>query len=181
MREQVALLAKSSRALGVAVAALVPAAVPGATALADPVAAVVCTTSSDWSYSPGVVLVPRPLRTSVRDGYTSCTGVGQAVAASGSSEFTVDRDAGCLEPLAAVPESRVITWADGTTSTFSYTVTVTSAPGADVITKVGTITEGVFAGRPAQAVQAAPAVDLVRCLTDDGITRQSSLGTFTVL
>jgi hypothetical protein len=181
MREQVAHLTKSCRALGVVGAALVSAAVPGATALAAAPAVVACTTSSDWAYSPGVVLVPRPLRTSVRDEYTSCTGVGGAVAGSGASEFVVDREAGCLEPLAAVPESRVISWEDGTTSTFSYTVTVTSAPGADVITKIGTITDGVFAGRSAQAVQAAPAVDLARCLTEEGIVRQSSLGTFTIL
>jgi hypothetical protein len=179
--EQVAHLAQSCRALGVAVAALVPIAVPGASALADAPAAVVCTTSSQWSYSPGVVLLPRPLRTTVRDEYTSCTGPGGTVAATGTSEFVVERSAGCLEPLAAVPESRVITWADGGTSTFTYTVTVTSAPGADVITKIGTITDGVFAGRSAQAVQTAPTADLLRCLSDEGITRQSSLGTFTVL
>ncbi|KJK46827.1 hypothetical protein UK23_22355 [Lentzea aerocolonigenes] len=167
--------------LGVAVAALVPVAVPGAPALADAPAAVVCTTSSHWSYSPGVVLVPRPLRTTVRDEYTSCTGLGGAVAATGDSEFVVDRSAGCLEPLAAVPETRVITWGDGSTSAFTYTVTVTSAPGADVITKIGTITGGVFAGRSAQAVQAAPTTDLLLCLSDEGITRQSSVGTFTVL
>jgi hypothetical protein len=164
--------------LGAVAAALVALAVPGAPALADAPAAVVCTTSSDWSYSPGVVLTPRPLRTTVEDEYTSCTG---GVAATGSSEFVVDRSAGCLEPLGAAPETRVITWADGTTSTFSYTVTVTSAPGADVITKVGTITAGVFAGRSAQAVQAAPTTDLLLCLSEEGITRQSSLGTFTVL
>ncbi|MFJ8961858.1 hypothetical protein ACIRG5_20960 [Lentzea sp. NPDC102401] len=174
-------IARSHRVLGVVAAALVPLAVPGASALADAPAAVVCTTSSDWSYSPGVVLTPRPLRTTVKDEYTSCTGAGGAVAATGSSEFVVDRSAGCLEPLAAVPETRVITWADGTTSTFSYTVTVTSAPGADVITKIGTITGGVFAGRSAQAVQAAPTTDLLLCLSEEGITRQSSLGTFTVL
>lgn len=179
MREQVAHLIMSCRAL-VVVAALVPAVVPGTAALADAPAVVACTTSSDWSYSPGVVLVPRPLRTSVKDEYRTCTGVGGAVAASGASEFVVDRSAGCVEPLAVVPESRVIRWADGTASTFSYTVTVTSVPGADVITKIGTITDGVFAGRSAQAVQAAPAVDLARCLTEEGITRQSSLGTFTV-
>ncbi|MGZ3146315.1 hypothetical protein ACVDFE_30850 [Lentzea chajnantorensis] len=175
MRDRMSHLAKSCRALGVVVAALVPA-VPGAAAVADtPVVA--CTTTSTWTYSPGVVLVPRPLRTSVRDEYTSCTGV----VTGGTSEFTVDRTAGCLEPLAAVQESRVIRWADGRTSTFTYTVTVTSAPGADVVTKTGTITGGVFAGRSAQAVQVAPAVDLARCLTAEGITRQSSAGTFTVL
>lgn len=171
-------LTQSCRVLGVAVAALVPLAAPGVPALADASAAVVCTTSSHWTYSPGVVLTPRPLRTTVRDEYTSCTG---PVAATGVSEFVVDRSAGCLEPLAAVPETRIITWADGSTSTFTYTVTVTSAPGADVITKIGTITGGVFAGRSAQAVQAAPTTDLLLCLSDEGITRQSSLGTFTVL
>lgn len=179
--KHVAHFARSFRALGAVTAALGALAVPGSTAFADVPAAVVCTTSSDWSYSPGVVLVARPLRAMVRDEYTSCSGVGGAVAATGSSEFVVERDAGCVEPLAAVPETRVITWADGTTSTFSYTVTVTSAPGADVITKIGTITGGVFAGRSAQAVQAAPTTDLLLCLSEEGITRQSSLGTFTVL
>ncbi|SDO47866.1 hypothetical protein [Lentzea jiangxiensis] len=176
-----ALLTKSCRALGVAAAVLLSTAVPNAVALANELAAVTCTTSSNWTYSPGVVLLPRPVRTSVKDQYTSCTSASGAVAQRGSSEFVVDRTAGCLEPLAAVAESRLISWTDGRTSTFSYTVTITSAPGADVITKVGTITDGVFAGRPAQAVQAAPAVDLARCLTDEGIVRQSSLGTFTVL
>lgn len=144
-------------------------------------AAVVCTTASDWSYSPGVVLQPRPLRTTVRDQYTSCTGVGASTPAAGHSGFDVDRSAGCLEPLGTVPETRVITWNDGSTSTFSYTVTVTSAPGADVVTKIGTITEGRFAGRSAQAVQAAPTLDLLKCLSPEGITRQSSLGTFTII
>lgn len=174
-------LAKSCRVLGVAVATLVPVAAAGGPALADAPTAVVCTTSSQWSYSPGVVLAPRPLRTTVRDEYASCTGLGGTAAATGTSEFVVDRSAGCLEPLAAVPETRVITWGDGSTSTFTYTVTVTSAPGADVITKIGAITGGVFAGRSAQAVQAAPTTDLLLCLSDAGITQQSSLGTFTVL
>jgi hypothetical protein len=167
--------------ISVLAATFVPVVAPGATASAEAPAAVACTTASEWTYSPGVVLLPRPLRTTVKDTYTSCTGVGGDVTATGASEFVVDRSAGCLEPLATVPETRTITWADGSTSTFSYTVTVTSAPGADVITKIGTITDGVFAGRSAQAVQAAPAADLLLCLTEDGITRQSSLGTFTVL
>ncbi|MEV6236660.1 hypothetical protein [Lentzea sp. NPDC051838] len=171
----------SGRVICVLAAALVPAVAPGTSASASTPAAVVCTTASEWSYSPGVVLLPRSLRTTVKDTYNSCTGIGGAVTATGTSEFVVDRSAGCLEPLAAVPETRVITWADGSTSTFSYTVTVTSAPGADVITKIGTITDGVFAGRSAQAVQAAPTTDLLLCLTEDGITRQTSLGTFTVL
>lgn len=174
-------MTKSARLTCVLAAALVPLVAPGTSASADEPAAVVCTTASEWSYSPGVVLLPRPLRTTVKDTYTACTGVGGAVTASGASEFVVDRSAGCLEPLAAVPETRVITWADGSTSTFSYTVTVTSAPGADVITKIGTITAGVFAGRSAQAVQAAPTTDLLLCLGENGITHQSSLGTFTVL
>ncbi|MFD8495545.1 hypothetical protein [Amycolatopsis sp. NPDC059657] len=167
---------KSRRtAMLAALAAAAPLALTQPASAADP-AVVVCTTSSDWSYSPGVVLQPRPLRTTVHDKYSSCAGAG-----TGHSEFVVDRSAGCLEPLGTVPETRVITWSDGSTSTFSYTVTVTSLPGADVVTKLGTITGGVYAGRSAQAVQAAPTLDLLKCLSTEGITRQSSLGTFTVL
>ncbi|KOV78206.1 hypothetical protein [Nocardia sp. NRRL S-836] len=168
--------AKSRRVLGVA-AALVPLAAQGVPAHADVPTAMVCTTSSDWTFSPGVVLMPRPVRTTVRDEYTSCTG---AAGADGSSEFVVDRSAGCVEPVGAAAETREITWADGNTSTFTYAVTVTSAPGVDVVTKTGAITDGEFAGRRAQAVQVAPTADLANCLTEEGITHQSSHGTFTV-
>jgi len=39
----------------------------------------------------------------------------------------------------------------------------------------------VFAGRSAQAVQAAPTTDLLLCLSEKGIEQQSPLGTFTIL
>ncbi|MBY8852308.1 hypothetical protein K7G98_30310, partial [Saccharothrix sp. MB29] len=71
---------------------------------------VVCTTTSTWTYSPGVVLVPRPVVTQVDDRYTSCLSPTGSSVTGGSSSFTVERDAGCLEPVAAVPETRVITW-----------------------------------------------------------------------
>ena len=73
-------MTKSARLTCVLAAALVPLVAPGTSASADEPAAVVCTTASEWSYSPGVVLLPRPLRTTVKDTYTACTGVGGAVA-----------------------------------------------------------------------------------------------------
>ncbi|MFD7660556.1 hypothetical protein ACFV4N_41830 [Actinosynnema sp. NPDC059797] len=91
--------------------AVAPTGVAGAgTATATGV--VVCATTSTWTYSPGVVLLPRPVVTRVHDRYTSCTSPAGGVT-GGSSSFTVERDAGCLEPVAAVPETRVITWDDG--------------------------------------------------------------------
>lgn len=72
---------------------------------------------------------------------------GVAVPATGTSVFVAERDAGCLEPFAAVPETQV----------------VTAAPGADVITKIGKITSGVFVGRSARA---APTTDLPLCLSE---------------
>ncbi|MBY8851945.1 hypothetical protein K7G98_28145, partial [Saccharothrix sp. MB29] len=72
------------------------------------------------------------------------------------------------------------TWDDGRTSTFSYTVTVSSLPGLDVVTKTGTITAGAFAGRAAQATQAAPTLDPLQCL-GQGVQRQTALGTFAIL
>lgn len=162
--------------------ALPLAALPAGVAGADTAPAtgvVVCTTTSTWTYSPGVVLLPRPVVTRVHDRYTSCLSPTGGVT-GGSSEFTVERDAGCLEPVAAVPETRVITWDDGRTSTFDYTVTVSSLPGLDVVTKTGAITAGAFAGHPAQATQAAPTLDLLRCL-GEGIRSQTALGTFVIL
>ncbi|MEV8436117.1 hypothetical protein AB0425_01975 [Actinosynnema sp. NPDC051121] len=170
-----------SRGLAGVAALLLTAVAPAGAARADTAPAagvVVCTTTSTWTYSPGVVLVPRPVSTHVHDEYTSCaspTGV-----TGGSSSFTVERDAGCLEPVAAVAETRVIAWDNGRTSTFSYTVTVSSAPGFDLVTKTGTITEGEFAGHVAQATQAAPTLDLLQCL-GQGVQRQTALGTFVIV
>ncbi|MCE6998306.1 hypothetical protein LZG04_26420 [Saccharothrix sp. S26] len=157
------------------------AVVPGV-ARAEPESAagvVLCETTSTWTYSPGVVLLPRPVTTHVHDQYASCASPTGAVVTGGSSSFTVERDAGCLEPVAAVPETRVITWGDGRSSTFGYTVTVSSLPGLDVVTKTGTITAGEFAGRPAQATQTAPTPDLVACL-GQGVQRQTAHGTFVI-
>jgi hypothetical protein len=139
---------------------------------------VVCTTNSTWTFTPGIVLVPRATITQVHDEYTSC--VSQTDITGGASDFTVEREAGCLEPIAAVPETRVINWANGKTSTFSYTVTVSSLPGLDVVTKTGTITAGEFAGSIAQATQVAPTLDLLQCL-GQGIQRQTALGTFVIV
>ncbi|MFE9751304.1 hypothetical protein ACFYOT_40895 [Saccharothrix saharensis] len=162
---------------------VLPVVAPTDTARADTGSAagvVVCTTSSTWTYSPGVVLVPRPVSTQVHDRYTSCASPSGSGVAGGSSSFTVERDAGCLEPVAAVPETRVITWDDGRTSTFGYTVTVSSVPGFDLVTKTGTITAGEFAGHVAQATQAAPTPDLVQCL-GQGVKRQTAPGTFVIV
>lgn len=139
-----------------------------------------CTTNSTWTFTPGIVLVPRPTITTVHDEYTSCVSLTDSTLTGGASDFTVERDAGCLEPVAAVPETRVITWSNGKTSTFSYTVTVSSLPGLDVVTKTGTITAGEFAGSVAQATQAAPTLDLLQCL-GQGIQRQTALGTFVIV
>ena len=170
-------------ACGSALLAVSSAVAPTGVATADDApttGVVVCTTTSTWTYSPGVVLVPRPVVTRVEDRYTSCLSPTGSSVTGGSSSFTVERDAGCLEPVAAVPETRVITWDDGRTSTFSYTVTVSSLPGLDVVTKTGTITAGAFAGHAAQATQVAPTLDLLQCL-GQGVQRQTALGTFATL
>ncbi|MGW4113747.1 hypothetical protein ACWEFJ_23005 [Actinosynnema sp. NPDC004786] len=161
--------------------AVLLAVAPAAVADPEPATGVVaCTTTSTWTYSPGVVLLPRPIVTRVHDRYTSCASPADSGITGGSGTFTVERDAGCLEPVAAVPETRVITWDDGRTSTFDYTVTVSSLPGLDVVTKTGAITAGAFAGRPAQATQAAPTLDLLQCL-GQGVRSQTAHGTFVIL
>ncbi|TQM79137.1 hypothetical protein FHX81_1432 [Saccharothrix saharensis] len=165
---------------GAAVLLVLSTVAPTGVAQADTAGVVVCTTSSTWTYSPGVVLVPRPISTRVHDRYTSCASPSGSGVTGGSSSFTVEREAGCLEPVAAVPETRVITWDDGRTSTFSYTVTVSSVPGFDLVTKTGTITAGEYAGHVAQATQAAPTPDLPRCL-GQGVQRQTALGTFVIV
>lgn len=165
---------------GAVLFALFSAVAPAGVAGADTTGDVVCTTNSTWTFTPGIVLVPRPTVTQVHDEYTSCVSPTGSTLTGGASDFIVEREAGCLEPVAVVPETRVINWNNGETSTFSYTVTVSSLPGLDVVTKTGTISAGEFAGSVAQATQVAPTLDLLQCV-GQGIQRQTALGTFVIV
>jgi hypothetical protein len=141
---------------------------------------VVCTVTSTWTYSPGVVLSPRPTRITIEDRYSSCESITDPTLQYGHSTFTIERDASCLEALGVASDTQKITWNNGEESHFTFTNTVTSAPGADVVTKAGTISAGHFEGSSAQTTHVAPALNLRQCATDEGVGQSTVVGTFTI-
>ena len=70
--------------------------------------------------------------------------------------------------------SKELTWSNGQKSTFTFNQTATSVGGNSVITEVGSITAGLFAGSSAVETVSGPANSL-DCLTARGLTNRFTL------
>ncbi|WP_155892243.1 hypothetical protein [Conexibacter woesei] len=151
--------------VGACAAAVLMLLVLGAPARA--VGLAVCTGSESASFSPAMTLTAQSGRIDYAD-TLGCTSndSGAATATTGGS-FTGSY--GCLDPVTLPGQTGTLTytWADRTTSVFSYT-SVTGdlfAGGSYVFTAVGSMTSGKFAGAAVTLVQADPTLSLVQCLT----------------
>jgi hypothetical protein len=126
-----------------------------------------CTGAQQITYSPGLQLIPRTVTTTGATSY-SCQ---LSVVSSGSSGFSITDSRGCLS---AVPAAAVetVTWNTGQQSTLTMTATVVTAGGITTVTKVGTVTSGLFAGDSVVVVVVGPALSgLLDCLTSQGLTQ----------
>ncbi|GGP92388.1 hypothetical protein [Streptomyces melanogenes] len=76
-------------------------------------------------------------------------------------------------PFAPAPHTRILTWGDGVTSTFTYDYgTQKALPLAEgEFALVGTITAGRFAGAGADETVDVSALDPAACATPGGVTR----------
>lgn len=142
---------------------------------------VTCATgSSSSTYTPGLLLAPRPVSFSEVEIYTGCVSSTRPDIVSGVAPYgPVTLTASCLDPLLSgnVPDY-VITWNTGETSTLNVNYTVTTAGGQIVSTARGTVTGGVFQGRSVLAVLTYLQLNLSQCLHPPGI--QNAAGTATL-
>jgi hypothetical protein len=86
----------------------------------------------------------------------------------------------CLDLAQPGSATKTFTWNTGQTSVFSYNRTITRVGGNTVITLIGAITQGLFAGDTAVEVIVGPTPDTLKCLTPPGITSVFGAVTLTI-
>ena len=174
---------RSSRRRAALVAACATAvlllAVLGASAQAASLA--VCTGADTGHYSPAMTLTSQTGTVTYTDTF-SCTS-NDPGAATGSTGGTFTGTYSCTTQQSPAGSSgtATFTWADSTTSTFSYT-DVNGAllvGGSYIDTLTGTMTTGKFAGATVTEVIASPTLSVLQCLTT-GVSDLTGVATLTI-
>jgi hypothetical protein len=165
--------------IGACATAVLALAVFGSSAQAASLA--VCTGSETASFSPAITLTSHTGTITYADAL-NCTS-NDTGAATGSSGGTYTGSYSCVDPVTPPGSTGTLTytWADSTTSVFSYT-SVTGdlfVGGSYVFTAVGTITSGKFNGATVALVQTDPSLSLLQCLTT-GITNTTGTLALTI-
>ncbi|WP_327138910.1 hypothetical protein [Nocardia sp. NBC_01327] len=131
-----------------------------------------CSGTGHQTYDPGLKLTAGPTLITA-DGSYSCLGGGAVTGSDFGFHYTVQ--AGCLLTPPVTTGTTTITWNSGPPSTVTATIAVTRPVGQTIATTVGTVTAGQFLGYTVNQTAVYPALDLVQCATDQGVT--SSNGT----
>ncbi|TCV92373.1 hypothetical protein EC912_10780 [Luteibacter rhizovicinus] len=142
----------------------------------------VCTGSHAATWSPGVTYATEG-HTVTTDSQWTCVQLAAPVLTSASSheQFTAQFSCGSL--LTPAPATWTIKWADNVTSTFSFTSTVNAVDGNLVITALGNITNGRYAGKPANATFTLLNLGSTlnsQCSSSTGVTSASGLSTLII-
>jgi hypothetical protein len=161
---------RSIRAILLAVASLVVVIAPGSPAHSTS-PDVTCIGTQHVRISPGLLLAPRDVTLTVNAIYAPCTSASEPGITSATNRATFPvPGASCLNPFDPGSGSKTYTWNTGQTSVFSFNRMGSNLGGTNVITSVGTITSGLYAGATAVEVVVGPSLDTLRCLAEPGIT-----------
>jgi len=135
-------------------------------------------TESD-TYSPGVVLQPRPFTITTTGRFTSCLDSAGAVVSGtyGPEQFTLD--VGCSDLFDAFQGVRTIRWNTGDTSVMEGSGQSSEVAGQVITTFTGTITQGRFQGLSAEQTITLPQPGVLQCLTT-GYTGATGVTTLTL-
>jgi hypothetical protein len=143
--------------------------------------AVVCTGTDTTNYKPGLLTTSQTVDTYGTDTGSGCLGVDQVTGLdSFTASFTGQYTASCIAPIQSGSGTEVLTWNDGTTSTWSWSSTVaTNEAGQLVGTYDGPITTGRYAGANLNNTDVEPDTDVTACLAAPGLTQTTGIATWT--
>jgi hypothetical protein len=130
---------------------------------------VTCAGTETAGYQPGLLLTARTTAVTVNGILAPCTSSDPDIT-SGTYLQHFDATLSCATLLGGLSATRVFTWSNGDTSTFSYNRAVNNALGQVTVTFTGTIVSGRFAGDTAveQVVLVSP--NPLQCLAEPGLT-----------
>lgn len=132
---------------------------------------VTCVGTATVSISPGLTLWPQTVHVQTNVIYSPCVSSDPTLTSGQSgSSFDVP-NASCLTFPVASSGAFPISWNNGDSSTFTHNDLSTVVAGQTVLTRIGTITDGEFAGDTAVRVITYPALNPVECLTT-GVSSQ---------
>ncbi|MEU3872497.1 MULTISPECIES: hypothetical protein [Streptomyces] len=138
-----------------------------------------CQGTESVTYSPGVTLLPRPVRVTVDGRFTSCTGgQGTVHSASYHEEFTLYT--GCTNLLEGFRARRTYHWNTGDSSTADISGSSTVVAGQVVTPATGTVVQGRFAGHRLLQLIPLPQPSALQCLSG-GVTGATGPTTLTIL
>lgn len=140
--------------------------------------------SSATTFSPGLLLAPRLINSTVTARYTCAVLTELSFRTGSSSVLLPPRMASCVNPLGTSPASQTIHWNTGGFSTLVGTTTLTTVGNVVVVTGRGVVTAGDFVDRPyvniAEYTNLMP-TELDACLAEPGLTQREGTATLTIL
>ncbi|MGW8064247.1 hypothetical protein ACVV2G_18720 [Streptomyces ziwulingensis] len=159
-------------ALGLLVSGLLVAG-PGAGSASALPGDLACPALQTVTYNPGLTLLPQQVSFDSNLVLGPCVSATHPSITGGTGSF---QGTGSLSCVGGSPGAFNIVyhWNDGSSSTVRYTLTIDLKPGGQtVLTTVGTVISGVFAGDTASHTTLAVTTDLLGCLSPGGITSLS--------
>jgi hypothetical protein len=147
---------------------------------------VTCTGQETVSWSPPLTNTPQDTTVTIEGmlgalgNPGSCVSVGTSVSSVSYREvFSFPNDS-CTTAGINLPGSRVFTWDNGQSSTFTFTASIVNGVGTEIVTLTGTITAGRFDGDPAVETIEVPQLDPALC-AGSGITSNSAQAELEIL
>ncbi|MFH8755927.1 hypothetical protein [Streptomyces atroolivaceus] len=146
---------------------------PGVTGASALPGDLTCPALQTVTYNPGLTLLPQPVSFNSNLVLGPCVSLTHPSITGGTGSF---QGTGPLSCVGGSPGAYniVYNWNDGSNSTVRYTLTLDLKPGGQtVLTTIGTVISGVFAGDTASHTTLAITTDLLGCLSPGGITSVS--------
>jgi hypothetical protein len=132
------------------------------------------------TYSPGLTNTSRPTSYVSEGVVTGCVDLSGNGITSATYTGTGGGTAGCLE--SSLTNTMLVNWSNGQSSTVTGTGTIQLKPnGTSVVVHNGEVTSGAFDGSGVTLTLVLTSLDLLGCLTPEGVTNTGGPVTLTVL
>lgn len=138
-----------------------------------------CTGTNQDAYQPGITLLPRQVNATWQDTYSSCTSSDPTLTA-GSDSDQATQALSCADPAQLFPGPFTVSWDNGMSSTLQITSVQTQLGTNTVTIAAGTVVAGEFPGDSGVLEWVDGQLNLLQCLTPQGITSQSGLSSLQI-
>ncbi|TWP52288.1 hypothetical protein FKR81_12035 [Lentzea tibetensis] len=167
------------RAILISAATVAALIVPSAPAGAA-VDVLTCVSSTDVTYTPGLLLTPQEVKVEVDGKFLTCVDLSGQSITGGTYGAKLKATRSCLDLLASTTGTFTVHWNNNSSSTINFSRTTTVTGAAIVTTEVGAVVSGAFTGHSTVFVTTGPNL-LTQCLAPPGLTTFHTNGDLTVV